>query len=53
MSRKTQLLVYLAILALFDTIIPIPITALVLAYVILQRPPWFRAWVQDIYGPGS
>ena len=53
MSRKTQLLVYLIVLALCDTIIPVPITALVLVYVILQRPSWFRAWVEDIYGPGS
>ena len=49
MTLKTKILLYLALLALFDTLIPIPMTTLVLIYVCLQRPAWFRQWVDDIY----
>jgi hypothetical protein len=50
MSTRTQILIYILVLAVFDTIIPIPITALVLIHVLYQKPPWFREWVKDIYG---
>ncbi len=49
MTMKTQILVYILVLALFDTIIPIPITALVLIHVLYQKPKWFKAWVEEIY----
>ena len=49
MSTKNQVLIYIIILAVFDTIIPIPITALVLIHVLYQKPRWFREWVEDIY----
>lgn len=49
MSKKTQILVYLILLAIIDTVIFIPITALILIYVIFQRPQWFRDWVEEIY----
>jgi len=51
MSIKTQILIYIAILAIFDTIIPLPITALLLIYVLYMKPLWFREWVEDIYTP--
>jgi hypothetical protein len=50
MKTKTKTLIYLSILALLDMIIPIPFTALILIYVILERPPWFRDLVDVIYG---
>ncbi|MFZ7126723.1 MAG: hypothetical protein ACOWWM_11280 [Desulfobacterales bacterium] len=50
MSAKTQILVYLIVLAVFDTVIPIPITAMVLMTVVFQKPRWFRDMVEDIYG---
>lgn len=49
MSLKTQLLIYIIVLAVFDTVIPIPITALVLIHVLYQKPRWFRDWVEEIY----
>ena len=49
MSTKTQILIYILVVAVFDTIIPIPITALVLIHVLYQKPPWFKAWVEEIY----
>lgn len=49
MSVKTQVLIYLVVIAMIDTFIPVPITALVLIYVLFQKPDWFRQWVEDIY----
>ncbi len=49
MSKRTQILIYIIVLAVFDTIIPIPITAFVLIYVLYQRPQWFKMWVEEIY----
>lgn len=49
MSTKNQVLIYIIVLAVFDTIIPIPITALVLIHVLYQKPTWFREWVEKIY----
>ena len=49
MNTKTKTMVYLSILALLDMIIPIPFTALVLIYVVLEKPPWFENLVTEIY----
>jgi hypothetical protein len=49
MNKKTKSLIYLSVLALLDMIIPIPFTALVLIYVILEKPPWFESLVTEIY----
>ena len=49
MSAKTQILIYILVVAVFDTIIPIPITALVLIHVLYQKPQWFREWVEKVY----
>ncbi|BBO85019.1 hypothetical protein DSCO28_55850 [Desulfosarcina ovata subsp. sediminis] len=49
MTKKIQMLVYVIILAVFDTVIPIPMTALIFIYVIFQKPQWFRDWVEEIY----
>jgi len=46
---KTKTLIYLSILGLLDMIIPIPFTALILIYVIIEKPPWFRNLVGEIY----
>jgi len=49
MKLSTRLMIYLIPLALIDTIIPIPITCLMLMYVLLERPPWFKMYIQQIY----
>lgn len=49
MSLKTQILIYLVLIAILDTVIPVPITAIVLIYVLFQKPVWFRQWVDGIY----
>jgi len=50
MQTKTKILLYLILLAVTDTIIPIPITSMILIYVLYQKPDWFRNAVNDIYG---
>lgn len=51
MSTKTKILITIILLAVVDTIIPIPVTALVLIHVFYQRPAWFSAWVDAVYRP--
>jgi len=55
MTIRTKCLITLILLAMVDTVIPLPIIGAILIYVLLQRPPWFRNVVADIYtdGPGS
>jgi hypothetical protein len=48
-STRTQILIYLALLAVIDAVIPIPITAMVLIMVLFQKPSWFKDWVDQIY----
>jgi hypothetical protein len=31
----------------------IPVTGLLAAWVLLARPPWFRQWVDRLYGVGA
>ena len=47
--NKTQILVYLIIFAIFDMVIPIPFTAILLIYVLLKKPAWFKNMVNGIY----
>ncbi len=49
MSIRTKTLIYLILLALFDTVIPLPLTALGLIYVMFEKPDWFRRWVDQLY----
>ncbi|SHO53836.1 hypothetical protein SAMN02745220_05334 [Desulfopila aestuarii DSM 18488] len=49
MKTTTKIIIYLSILALIDMIIPIPFTALMLIYVILEKPAWFKTLVTEIY----
>jgi hypothetical protein len=50
MTTKTQLLLSVIALGIIDAIIPFfPVLALVLVYVVLERPPWFLDWVREIY----
>ena len=48
-STKTQIIIYLTLLAVLDAVIPIPITAMGLIMVLFQKPRWFREWVDKIY----
>ena len=49
MSFMTKILVVLILLAIIDAIFLFPILGAALIYIVLQRPPWFRNIVSQIY----
>jgi len=52
MSIKTKTIIALIILGLVDIIVPIPIVALILMYVIIKKPTWFMDVSRGIYKQG-
>ena len=51
MTLKTRSLIGLIVLSIVDAVIPIPIVGLILLSIILQKPPWFRQLVYELYEP--
>ena len=50
MSKRNQLLIAVTALGFLDAVIPLfPILAVILFYVILEKPPWFVALVRELY----
>jgi len=49
MNTETELLVYLILLLLIDTFLPLPITVGILLYVVLKQPLWFRELYHQVY----
>ena len=49
MNIRTKSILVLILLGIVDVVIPIPIIGLMLIYVIVQKPSWFIALVQEIY----
>lgn len=49
MTTKTKTLLSLTGLGIVDLVIPVPILALILIHVVLNRPPWFMDRVRDLY----
>jgi hypothetical protein len=49
MKINTKTAIYLIVLAVVDMIIPIPFAALILIYVVFEKPLWFINLVTDIY----
>ncbi len=49
MTSRTRYLLWLIGLAVFDIVIPIPLVAGTLIYVLLRRPRWFRDMVSEVY----
>jgi hypothetical protein len=49
MKSNKKVLIYLIIIAIFDAIIPIPVMALILIYVVVEKPEWFKKIVAEVY----
>jgi hypothetical protein len=48
--RLADRLVWAFIIVIADTAaFVVPLAAILLAYVVLTRPPWFRNWVERLY----
>jgi len=49
MKQKNRILLFLIILAVIDMVIPIPFTTILLIYVLVEKPFWFRELVEEVY----
>jgi hypothetical protein len=49
MKTNRKILIWLILFALIDTVVPVPITALILIYVLLEKPEWFKKLVGQVY----
>ncbi len=49
MNIRQKTVLTLVLLSLIDGVIPIPILGIVLIYVVLTRPPWFKDLTSRIY----
>ena len=49
MKTTNKILIGLVVMALVDMVIPVPIAAFMLIYVLYQKPAWFKSMVEDIY----
>ena len=48
--RLAQRLIWALLIVVVDAAaFAVPVVALVLAYIVLARPPWFRDWVERLY----
>ena len=51
MANNTKLLLWVLLLGLIDAIVPFfPVLALILVYVVIDRPGWFLDSVKELYG---
>ena len=41
--------IMILLIGLIDIVIPVPIIGLILVYVILNRPAWFKRMVDEVY----
>ena len=49
MKSNNSLFLYLVILAILDMFIPIPFAAILLIYILLEKPAWFKRLVDEVY----
>jgi len=49
MKLKTKIFVFLLGFAFIDTVIPVPLTAILLIYILSERPAWFQNLVCEVY----
>ncbi|MGH1366833.1 MAG: hypothetical protein ACRBF0_24960 [Calditrichia bacterium] len=49
MSKRNLVFIALILIALVDMIIPVPLLALLLMWVLADRSPWFKKLVEDVY----
>ncbi len=50
MTSRNEILAYVILLLLLDTIpLPLLVTAMILLYVVLQRPEWFSKMYRQLY----
>lgn len=50
MTTRNKTIWKIVLLGVVDMFFPVPILALILLYVVVERPPWFPKLVREIYG---
>ncbi len=49
MTSRTKVITFFCVMAVVDMVIPVPVLAVVGAYVAITRPPWFRELAARVY----
>ncbi len=49
MTSRNKVIAFFCLMAVVDMVIPVPVLAVVGAYVAITRPPWFRELVGRVY----
>jgi hypothetical protein len=49
MTTNERVLLAIVVVLIDLTLFVLPLTGLFAAYVLLARPPWFFAWVKQLY----
>ena len=53
MTQKQKILICVIILLVDLAVFFLPLTAIFLVYIIMQNPPWFREFLQQLNHPGQ
>ena len=53
MTTQERILLAAAVVVIDLTLFVLPLTGIFAAYILLARPPWFLAWVKQLYGGQS
>lgn len=46
---SAERIIWAVAILLFDLIVVVPFMAVLAAYVLIARPPWFKTWVMKLY----
>jgi len=50
MSEQTVWFIAIGLIVVDLALFMVPVVPLVAAYVLIARPPWFKSFVDDLYG---
>jgi len=51
MTATERVLLAIALVAVDVVLFAVPLTAIAAAWILIARPPWFRAWIERLYAP--
>lgn len=50
MQASDRWLMAIAVVLIDVFVFVVPLTGLFAAYVLIARPPWFKRWLEELYG---
>ena len=52
--KTSERVIIAAAIFLFDLVVFfLPVAAIIIAYVLIMKPPWFPQWVERVYAPAE